>query len=145
MRRRPSPASNPARGGLAVRTIQSDIGFMSARKFILLLLLVPAAAEAQLVSQHVVGANRICRYHNPDQNRRQSVPLVDRIIGRGEPCPGRYVRVAPRPNPIPSMATLQRQERVEGRLVCTYEYLGRRYQRVSALGSTCPLTPLFPN
>jgi hypothetical protein len=111
-----------------------------------LLLAVAPAAEARLVSQYVAGVNRVCRYENPNAGRRQTVPLVSRLIGSGEPCPIRYPSQRNlRTNAIPSMATLKGRQRVEGRYFCVYEYLGRNYSRAVTPGAACPLTPHFFN
>jgi hypothetical protein len=111
-----------------------------------LLLTIAPAAEARLVSQYVAGVNRVCRYENPNAGRRQTVPLVSRLIGSGEPCPIRYPNQRNlRTNAIPSMATLKGRQRVAGRDLCVYEYLGRSYSRAVTPGAACPLTPHFFN
>jgi hypothetical protein len=113
--------------------------------FALLLAIAPAAG-ARLVSQSVAGVNRVCRYENPNAGRRQTVPLVTRLVGSGEPCPVRYPSQRnPRTDVIPSMAILRGRERAAGRDLCVYEYLGRNYSRPVAPGATCPLTPHFFN
>lgn len=106
-----------------------------------------AQAQSQLISQNVMGAYRICRYRNPVQDQLVTRPYVERAIGRGEPCPIHY---SPEPqrarrDAIPSMATLQRQERVGNQQICTYGYMGRRYSRTIASTATCTMTPLFSN
>jgi hypothetical protein len=111
-----------------------------------LLLAIAPAAEARLVSQYVAGVNRVCRYENPNAGRRQTVPLVSRLIGSGEPCPVRYPSQRNlRTNAIPSMATLKGRQRAGGRDICVYEYLGRDYSRAVSPGAACPLTPHFFN
>lgn len=111
-----------------------------------LLLATAPAAEARLVSQYVAGVNRVCRYENPNAGRRQTVPLVSRLIGSGEPCPVRYPSQRNlRTSAIPSMATLKGRQRVAGRDICLYEYLGREYSRAVTPGAACPLTPNFFN
>jgi hypothetical protein len=111
-----------------------------------LVLAAAPAAEARLVSQYVAGVNRVCRYENPNAGRRQTVPLVSRLIGSGEPCPVRYPSQRNlRNNIIPSMATLKGRQRAGGRDICLYEYLGRTYSRPVTPGAACPLTPHFFN
>jgi hypothetical protein len=112
----------------------------------LAVMLLASPARAQLISQTVFGAQRICRYNNPVQSQRQARPFVERMIGRGEPCPVRYTAERPpRTGSIPSMATLQGQERVGDRKVCIYGYMGRRYSRTIPPTATCALTPSFSN
>lgn len=112
----------------------------------LAVVLLASPARAQLISQTVFGAQRICRYNNPVQSQRPTAPFVERMIGRGEPCPVRYTAErAPGTGRIPSMATLQREERVGDRKVCIYGYMGRRYPRTIPSTSICTLTPFFQN
>ncbi len=122
-----------------------------------LLLALPAGAAApaaaqDLVAQRVIGAVRHCAYSNPSVTGRRRAPLVERQIGRGEPCPRRYQRpeaTAPDGTPpedasVPSMATLVAQEVSQGQRICLYEYVGQRYRRAVPLTSFCPYTPLLP-
>lgn len=112
--------------------------------FLAALAIAAPAAQAQLVSQTVVGVRRICTYNNPDPARRRSEELVRRAVGRGEPCPARYPRpAAARPAAIPMMATLVRKRRQAGQHFCDYQYLGRVYSRPVRAIQICPRTPHF--
>lgn len=105
-----------------------------------------ASADAQLVSQGVVGAYRICTYVNPNLSERRMAPEVRRRIGRGEPCPARYRGgETGTPSAIPSMATLVQVRRVGDQRVCVYEHLERTYLRPVQPSQACPRTPHFFN
>jgi hypothetical protein len=108
-------------------------------------------AEARLVGERSNGVQRICIYENDGRDRTRT-PLLESIVGQGEPCPTYYRR--PRPTPaqqareeraviIPSLALLRNQALVRGEKVCTYEYGGRNYERRLSISETCPLTPNF--
>ena len=106
---------------------------------------LPASAQ-QLVGQRLRGPDRTCVYANPNLVMRRLVPLVERRVGLGEPCPRHYTRPvesSTRPPAIPSLATLIRTERENDRMICTYEYRGQRYSRTVAVTQSCPYTPDF--
>lgn len=113
----------------------------------------PPASAQQFVNQRVVGAVRHCTYTNPSVTARRRAPLVERRIGRGEPCPRRFARsemTSPDPSrsvepSIPTMATLTSQDVREGQRICIYSYIGRTYRRAIPLTSVCTYTPLLPH
>ena len=96
-----------------------------------------------MVSQRVLGINRMCYYANPDLGARARTPVISRRIGAGEPCPVRYTRPEPPRVSVPSMAMLTGERIERGLRVCVYEYTGRRYTRAIPLAANCPLTPHF--
>lgn len=107
------------------------------------LLATAPPAEARLVSQRVLGINRMCYYSNPAAGSRRRTPALSRRIGAGEPCPVRYSPPEPARVTVPSMAMLTGERIERGLRVCVYEFTGRRYTRAIPLDATCPLTPHF--
>lgn len=89
----------------------------------------------RLSLQTVRGPNRICVYGTGPRARY-------RAIGRGEPCPIRFVPEEPVQTIVPSMATLQNRRFVNGILRCSYSYAGQTYVATPPNTSICPLTPV---
>ena len=135
--------------------------------FVLAGSLTATAAHAQLLSERVEGTARLCRYaptglasplqigtHSADdlepglreaaerQARSRESGEREVAIDAARTCPASFPDQQEQRTIIPTYATLESERRVNGELLCSYQYLRRIY--VISLGrrSICPYTPV---
>jgi hypothetical protein len=100
--------------------------------FPLFTLVIAAPAGAQLRSERVEGAQRICEYERADPN----IPN-EREVGVGESCPA-YARRLMSSLPAPPTARLRSTE-VRGSVrICTYRQLNGEWSFEMPLSARCP-------
>jgi hypothetical protein len=103
-------------------------------------MLSAAPVQAQILSDRVVGDQRICSYVGSDQlPDGQTVPRTE-VIPAGQPCPA----IAPYrdPNrPVPGNAMLTGERTEADRRICNYSQGGTNYSRSIAITQNCAMTP----
>lgn len=97
-------------------------------------------AQAQILSDRVVGDQRICSYVGSDQLPDGQVIPRTEVIPVGQPCPA----LAPYrdPNrPIPGNAMLTGERTEADRRICNYSQGGTDYSRTIPITQLCAMTP----
>lgn len=142
---------------------------MMRLRFLLVIagLSVATAAHAQLISERVEGAARLCRYAptgmaaprqaltgidtDLELRRREEIERRRAVHDSGEreieidasrSCPSTFPDYQERRTIVPTYATLESHSRINGALFCTYRYLGQRYIISLRERSICPYTPV---